>query len=132
MAALVDMPNLTDKQLLKKIWVKMSMIDKLSEQMDSIVSQVSEVEKRLDCCEATIQDMLNFLGFIESEYEHFKADLNQMKDNFVSKDELASLKEEVIDLSNHSRSNNIVIDNVPEGEEGDDILDFVQDLVTKD
>ena len=131
MAASVDMPNLTDRQLLEKIWVKMSMIDKLSEQMDSIVSKVTEFEKRLDCCEATIQDMQNGLGFIESDYEHFKADLNQMKDNFVSKDELISLKEEVIDLSNRSRRNNIVIHNVPEGEEGEDILGFVQDLVTK-
>ena len=34
MAALVDMANLTDRQLLEKIRVKMSMIDKLSEQMD--------------------------------------------------------------------------------------------------
>ena len=108
------MPNLTDRQLLEKIWVKMSMIDKLSEQMDSIVSKVTEFEKRLDCCEATIQDMQNDLGFIESDYEHFKADLNQMKDNFVSKDELTSLKEEVIDLSNRSHRSNIVIHNVPE------------------
>ena len=54
-----------------------------------------------------------------------------MKDNFVSKYELASLKEEVIHLSNRSHRNNIVIHNVPEGEEGDDILGFVQDLAMK-
>ena len=47
----------------------------------------------------------------------------------VSKEELAAIENELIDQSNRSRRNNIVLYNVPEGEEKGDVLGFVQDLI---
>ena len=47
------------------------------------------MENRLDCCESNIHDLQKRVGFIENEHEKQKADLNNIKDSVVSKEELA-------------------------------------------
>ena len=53
---------------------------------------------------------------MENKHEKQKADLNKIKDSIVSK--------EVINQSNKSRRNDIVLYNVPGGEEKGDVWDL--------
>ena len=48
-----NIPDLSDRQLFEKIWIKFADMDKLSEKMDTFVIQINDMEKRLDCCEST-------------------------------------------------------------------------------
>ena len=48
----------------------------------------------------------------------------------VSKDEMKYIKEAIVDLSNRTRRNNIVIHNVAEGQENDDIFTYVKEFVS--
>ena len=91
---------------------------------------MTDFEERLDQAENTTTDLQNGLGFIETEYQTQKADLEYIKSNMVSKDEMKYIKEAIVDLSNRTRRNNIVIHNVAEGQENDDIFTYVKDFVS--
>ena len=110
--------------------------NKITDEITKITAKMIDFEERLDQAENTTTNILNGIGFIETEYQTQKADLEYIKSNMVSKDEMNYyIKEAIVDLSNRTRCNNLIcnnliIHNVAEAQEIDDSLHYVKDFVS--
>ena len=70
-------------------------------------------------CKPMWRNLTGGVSFIETEFQEKKSKIDKFGEEFVTKKEIDSIKKEVIDSSNRSRRNNIVLHNVPEGEESE-------------
>ena len=123
--------NLSDRQLLEMIWIKVQPIDSLTEKIDSFDSRISDLENRVQLAENQCEDLHRGTEFIEIEYENLKEEINYIKNNMVSKEGFRKLKQEMIDMSNRMRRKNLVFYNVPKGSLGESCTGFITDLAKK-
>ena len=84
------------------VWSKMSELprefNKITVEINKIIAKMTDFEERLDQAENTTTDLQNGLGFIETEYQTQKADLEYIKSNMVSKKEMKYIKEAMLTL----------------------------------
>lgn len=107
--AITDSPNSkksrTSKQpseaeMLKEVWLHMPVIDKLSDQLDKLCTRMNNVEESVQ--------------FMNEELQETKKAMNDK----ASAADVKALSDQVIDLVNRSKRNNVIFHNVPEGAEG--------------
>ena len=103
----------------------------------AILESIHEKLKKLDVLEQingrllTIEDTV---GDMERGPNSMKADLQKVKTDLDLKADSATvevLKDEIEELQNRSRRNNLVFYNVPEKAEGGDCISFIQDFITQ-
>ena len=103
----------------------------MTEKIDSFDSRINDLENRVQLAENHCEDLHRGTEFIEIKYENLKEEMNYLKNNMVSKEEFRKLKQEMIDMSNRMRRQNLVFYNVPEGSEGESCTGFITDLARK-
>ena len=108
--------QMSDRQLLELISKKVSVMD---EKLNSIVGRIDKVENEVSELQTHVEELDRGVSFIETEFQEQKSKIDKFGEEFVTKKEIDSIKKEVIDSSNRSRRNNIVLYNVPEGEESE-------------
>ena len=112
-----------DKEILRSIWSRMPVLDSLVVKIDSALSRLEKVEKRVEVMETTFTDLENAASFLEVTVEEVKEELTDAKETFATTEQVRKLQSEIVDLSNRSRRNNIVLHNVPEEAEGKGTID---------
>ena len=108
--------QMSDRQLLELISKKISVMD---EKLNSIVGRIDKVENEVSELQTHVEELDRGISFIQTEFQEQKSKIDKFGEEFVTKKEIDSIKKEVIDSSNRSRRNNIVLYNVPEGEESE-------------
>ena len=99
----------------------------------AILESIHEKLKKLDVLEQIngrllkIGDMGRGLNFMTAELQKVKTDLDSKADNAT----VDALKDEIEELQNRSRRNNLVFYNIPEKAEKGDCISFVQDFITQ-
>ena len=101
--------------MLRDVWLRMPTIDKLSNQLDSLCSRMDTMELKVKDLESQNKDLEEGVGHIETELQGIR----KVLDTKASSMELKKVNEQIVDLVNRSKRNNIVIHNIPEGAEGD-------------
>ena len=108
-----DMPS--ENEMLRDVWLRMPTIDKISNQLDSLCSRMDTMELKVKDLESQNKDLEEGVGHIETELQGIR----KVLDTKASSMELKKVNEQIVDLVNRSKRNNIVIHNIPEGAEGD-------------
>ena len=114
-APMIRMPS--EKEMLKDIWLKLPVLDKLSEKMDKLGERVDGIEEKIASLEVQNQDM-------ESGVSNLEMDVEEIKGSLATKagtSEITEVKRLIVDLVNRNKRNNVVLHNVPEGAEGSNI-----------
>ena len=112
-----------DRDILEMMW-KQLMDNKAT--LSSFIDKVDRIQKNVQEMQTTVVDLENGLSHIEHDVEVLKEAVESLKECSKKKDEVIKNNQmEIIDLSNHSRRNNVIIYNIPEGEEDETgCLDF--------
>ena len=100
--------------MLRDVWLRMPTLDKLSTQLDSLCSRMDTLELKVKDIENQNKDFEEGVGHIDTELQEIRKAL----DSKASAMELKKVNEQIVDLVNRNKRNNIVIHNVPEGAEG--------------
>lgn len=108
-----DMPS--ENEMLRDVWLRMPTIDKLSNQLDSLCSRMDTMEQKVKDLESQNKDLDEVVGHIETELQ----EIRKVLDTKASSMELKKVNEQIVDLVNRNKRNNVVIHNIPEGAEGD-------------
>lgn len=88
---------------------------------------LEQINGRLLKIENTVGDMERGLNSMTAELQKVKTDLDSKADNAT----VDALKDEIEELQNRSRRNNLVFYNIPEKAEKGDCISFVQDFITQ-
>ena len=88
---------------------------------------LEQINGRLLTIENTVGDMERGLNSMKADLQKVKTDLDLKADNAT----LETLKDEIKELLNRSRWNNLVFYNIPEKAEGGDCISFIQDFITQ-
>ena len=101
------------------------------------MERIDNVEKKVTELQNHMEDIDQGVSFIETEFQEQKDKIAKVKEESISKKELELIKKEIIDLSNRSRGNNVVLHNIPEGVENDlgcenYVLKFLKETVGMD
>ena len=104
---------------------------------DAILECIHEKLKKLDKLEQMNGRLLtieNTVGDMERGLNSMTADLQKVKTDLDLKADKATveeLKDEIEELQNRSRRNNLVFYNIPEKAEGSDCISFIQDFISQ-
>ena len=88
---------------------------------------LEQINGRLLTIENTVGDMERGLNSMKADLQKVKTDLDLKADNAT----LKTLKDEIEELLNRSRRNNLVFYNIPEKAEGGDCISFIPDFITQ-
>ena len=72
-APMIRMPS--EKEMLKDIWLKLPVLDKLSEKMDKLGERVDGIEEKIASLEVQNQDMESGVSNLEMDVEEIKGSL---------------------------------------------------------
>ena len=97
---------------------KLNVLDKISERLSKIEYDIKDIKGNV----AKLEEGLNS---VNSDVAEIKQDLEKK----AEKEKLEELENEVEELRNRSRRNNLVFYNVPEKAEGKDCAEFIQDFI---
>lgn len=86
---------------------------------------LEQINGRLLTIENTVGDMERGLNSMTADLQKVKTDLDLKADNAT----VEVLKDEIEELQNRSRRNNLVFYNIPEKAEGGDCISFIQDFI---
>jgi len=86
---------------------------------------LEQINGRLLTTENTVGDMERGLNSMTADLQKVKTDLDLKADNAT----VEVLKDEIEELQNRSRRNNLVFYNIPEKAEGGDCISFIQDFI---
>lgn len=86
---------------------------------------LEQINGRLLTIENTVADMERGLNSLTADLQKVKTDLDLKADNAT----VEVLKDEIEELQNRSRRNNLVFYNIPEKAEGGDCISFIQDFI---
>ena len=118
----------TDRQLLEKICRK---VDDMDIKINSFVLRIEKVEENVMHVQSQVDELDRGVSAIETEFQEQRQKLNKIPEEYVSKKDFELARKEIIDLSNRSRRKNIILHNVPEGEEEDiGCEEFVQKFLS--
>lgn len=108
-------PDITQMDLLKKIWAKVANIDSMDVKLNQVIQKVANVENEQNIMKNNIEEHEKSLNFMSSELDQIK----QSKADAISVDklqkEVEAIKTRMLDTSNRMRRNNVVIHNLYEG-----------------
>ena len=104
----------SEKDMLKDIWLKLPVLDKLSNKFDRLCERVDATEVKITDLETQTRDLENGVSHMETDVEEIKSCLETKAD--IS--EIAKLKVLIVDQVNRNKRNNVILHNVPEGAEG--------------
>lgn len=105
--------DISDRDILKLIWNKVA-------NLDDLTAQVKHIDKRLQTVESGAKNMSEQFVDMDLGLSHMEEDIMTIKSELAQKalvDEVYNLKKKIVDQSNRSRRNNIIIHNLPEGYE---------------
>ena len=88
---------------------------------------LEQINGRFLTIEDTVGDRERGLNSMKADLQKVKTDLDLKADNAT----VEVLKDEIEELQNRSRRNNLVFYNVPEKAEGGDCISFIQDFITQ-
>ena len=112
--------DVAERQLLVMIWNKVSKMDDIGKAVDNLSGRVNTVENKQKCIETSMEEMKKGVEYVEELFEQQREAIKRIEINKTETTDFAMLKKQVVDLSNRSRRHNVVLYNIPEGEEGDD------------
>lgn len=92
---------------------KLDVLDQINGRLEKIENSVSDIEKSLNS--------------LTEDVEKIKMDLDLKAD----KTRVAALEDEIEELRNRSRRNNLVFYNIPEKAEGADCISFIQNFISQ-
>ena len=88
---------------------------------------LEQIDGRLLKIETTVSDMERGLNSLTEDVQKVKADLGLKADIAT----VEKLKDEIEELQNRSRRNNLVFYNIPENAEKGDCISFIQDFISQ-
>ena len=97
---------------------KLKVLEKMNERLSNIEYEIKDIKGNV----AKLEEGLNS---VNSDVAEIKQDLEKK----AEKEKLEELENEVEKLRNRSRRNNLVFYNVPEKAEGQESVEFIQDLI---
>lgn len=104
----------TEQEMLKDIWLKMPVLEKLSEKIDRLCDRVDGLEVKMKALENGNNELETGLSHLEIEVEEVKSSLETK----AIASEMTKVKMQITDLVNRNKRNNVILHNVPEGAEG--------------
>ena len=109
----------------KDISVINSKLDKILESLESMNSRLTKLEVNLQETIAKvtghskeIEELKSAVSFTENQYKKATAHINNLTDG--NHRHICRLEDQIDDLQNRSRRNNVVVHGIPEGSEGDE------------
>ena len=125
--------HMTDREILETIWSKIVVIDQMNAKLNMFISRIENVETAVSDLKNQVHDLDAGVSHIETETEELKQNLEKLSEDTAKMEDINILRKEVIDLSNRSRRNNILIHNYPEGSERDKgCLNLVKDFLANE
>ena len=114
----------SDTVTLKAIWDKLVQIEAKVDRIPEIEKSIQSLTKSVNDLEIATSDLERRTKSLEEEASTNDKLIKDLKDNKADKqnikelqDSVTSLQKQMVDMSNRSRRNNIVIHNLPEGYE---------------
>ena len=86
---------------------------------DIISEKVTNIERKVESLDTRIIDSEQGFGFVETEFIELKRQVEEINDVKADIKYVNELKQNVVDLVNRSKRNNVVLHGIPEGAEGD-------------
>ncbi|XP_072023244.1 uncharacterized protein [Amphiura filiformis] len=108
-------------------------LNKITKLLNKVISRLDTMEVSMQKLESDQKDMRTKVIDLEASAEQVNATLEDMKQerkSFVMKTELDSMKQQLDDLANRSRRNNLVFWGIPENSENSpDCCGFMEDFI---
>ena len=108
----LQMPNV--EKMITDIWMKIPLLETVSTNLDKLCRRTDKLEQEVSEITQQTSELETGLSHIETEQEELKAALEKK----VDKTAFEKLENQMVDMVNRSKRNNIMLHNVPESAEG--------------
>ena len=109
-----------DNTILQQILNKLSVLDEVKSKVDQILLRVEKIETNVQHLNDEVVDLTNAMSHMEQDMNDMQEKVRCLDKTKAESSHVQKINADLIDLSNRSRRNTVIIHNIPEGSEADE------------